>query len=542
MKDKLSKQIDWPTTLIPCAIAVTICVLMVAFPEGSLGFIGMLRNVLVNKLGSLYLVFGLVVLGIGLYVAFSRFGRIKLGNLEKPRYSNFSWFSMIFTSTMAADLLYWSLLEWSYYYQDKPFGLEMDTLAAQDWASTYPLFHWGPIAWIFYILPAAAYGYMMFVKGRHRQKLSEACRPILGKRADGAIGKSINILAIVCLIMATASTFTFVAPVLSATVSRITGLADSVSLAIALLVITAVLYSSAVITGIKGIKHLANICVGFFFVLLAIFLVGGDPIYMLETGIAGIGKMLQNFIGMSTWTDPLRLSGDGVAGFPQNWTVFYWAFWIAWFVATPFFIGKISEGRTIRQTILGGLGCGLAGTYTAMTIIGNYGLHQQVTGAIDVVSATQAGASAADIIISIFETLPVPTIAMAILTIAMMLFSASTFDALTLVVSEYSLKDMKEGDEPHRLVKAFWCVVFVLVPIALLIVGSQIDVLQMFCIVAALPLAIIMALVIASFIKQLREDMPPQPAIELELAKSQTQEPTPYEYKPIPTIGTEPTE
>ena len=240
-KSPLKPQIDWPTTIIPCLIAIVICVLTIAFPENTVAFISRIRDLLVNRLGFAYLLFGIAVLAIGIWVAMSRFGRIKLGDLEKPRYSNFSWFAMIFTSTMAADLLYWSLVEWSYYIQDKPFGMDMDAVAQQDWASTYPLFHWGPIPWIFFILPAAAYGYMMFVKGRRRQTLSEACRPLLGKHTDGKLGKGMTIMAIVCLTMATASTFTFISPLMPATSSRITGIFDPADLTVASLLTTSVM-------------------------------------------------------------------------------------------------------------------------------------------------------------------------------------------------------------------------------------------------------------------------------------------------------------
>ena len=133
---------------------------------------------------------------------------IRLGKLKKPRYSTFTWGAMIFTSTMAADILYWSLCEWSYYYSETPFAMEGMTLAQkQDWASSYPLFHWGPIPWAFYILPAAAYGYMMHVKKSPRQRMSEACRPILGDRVDGKLGKAIDLFAIIGLLAATATTF-----------------------------------------------------------------------------------------------------------------------------------------------------------------------------------------------------------------------------------------------------------------------------------------------------------------------------------------------
>ncbi len=202
------KDIDWGITLLPLWIIGVISLLLMMFPEQSADVIALLNDLFVNKMGFFYILMGLGILLTAIGLAFSKYGSIKLGTIEKPRYSNFSWGAMIFTSTMAADILYWSLCEWAYYYNSTPFAMEGMSLAQrQDWASTFPLFHWGPIPWGFYILPACAYAYMFFVKKRKRQTLSEACRPILKKRTDGRVGRWIDIFAIVGLLAGTATTF-----------------------------------------------------------------------------------------------------------------------------------------------------------------------------------------------------------------------------------------------------------------------------------------------------------------------------------------------
>lgn len=130
----------------------------------------------------------------------------------------------------------------------------------------------------------------------------------------------------------------------------------------------------------KGIQKLAASCVYLFFALLAyVLLFGGEARYIIETGFSSIGNLVQNFIGLSTYTDPQRTTS-----FPQTWTMFYWAYWMVWCVAAPFFIGTISRGRTIRQTILGGYVFGLGGTFVSFIILGNYSLGLQVFGKLDV--------------------------------------------------------------------------------------------------------------------------------------------------------------
>lgn len=506
-KRKIGQNINWTLTLTPLVIILSLFILLMVFPKSSEAAIMFLRDLLVNKFGSFYMVFGLGVLLLAIWLAFSPYGKIKLGDMEKPRFSTFAWGSMIFTSTMAADIVYWSLIEWAYYFGAQPFALEGLTLAQrQDFAASYPLFHWGPIPWSFYLLPAVAYGYMFFVKKRNRQTLSEACRSTIGSKADSLLGKIIDIFSIVGLLAGTATTFSLATPLLSLAISTSLGIEQSTSLTIAILVFIALVYTTAVLLGIKGIENLSNACVVIFLTLASIFLFFGPTRYIIESGITGIGKMINDFFSMATWMDPARLSGDGVSGFPQDWTIFYWAYWIAWFVATPFFIGRISEGRTIRQTILGGFTAGLAGTYTSFIVFGNFGLFQQISGRVDAAGMLSAGASPSEVIVAIINQLPFSKIVLIILALAMVAFYASTFDAITLVVSEYSLKKIDSGKEPPKRLRAFWAVIFIILPIALIFNDSTLRTLQTLSIVAAFPLALIMGLIIYSFLKDVRKD------------------------------------
>ncbi len=504
MKFKFDKSIDWVITLIPLLIILVLSAVLVAFPQTSGEVIAFLRSLFVDEFGFFYILLGLGILIAAILLAMSRFGKIKLGSLKKPKYSTFSWGSMIFTSTMAADILYWSLCEWSYYYTAAPFGMsEMSAVELQDWSSAYPLFHWGPIPWAFYMLPACAYAYMFFVKGRKRQTLSEAVRPLLGKGSDGKRGRMIDIFAICGLLAGTATTFSLATPLLSGALAQILNIEMSQLLSVVILAVICFVFMFAVLKGMKAISYLANFCVIVFLVLLGCFLAFGPKIYIIETGITAIGTVINNFFRMATWMDPL-----GVSGFPQDWTIFYWAYWIAWFVATPFFIAKISEGRTIRQTILGGLACGLAGTFTSFIVFGGYGLYLQTHGILDVAGMIAEGMAPASVILMIFNQLPFTELILVILIVAMVAFYASTFDAITMVVASYSEKNEENIDMPRKSLRAFWSAVFLLLPVALLFSDSTLNMLQTIAIMAAFPLGIIMIMVVVSFIKDLRADYP----------------------------------
>ena len=167
--------------------------------------------------------------------------------------------------------------------------------------------------------------------------------------------------------------------------------------------------------------------------------------------------MVQNFIGLSTWMDPLRETS-----FPQNWTIYYWAYWMVWCVATPFFIGKISKGRTIKNTILGGYGWGLAGTFTSFIILGNYGLAQQMKHGIDISGMIAKSGDYSAVILKIFDTLPLASLGLLLLVITMIAFYSTTFDALTMVVSSYSYKKLDVDEEPDKKIRVFWAIIFIL--------------------------------------------------------------------------------
>jgi BCCT family betaine/carnitine transporter len=254
----------------------------------------------------------------------------------------------------------------------------------------------------------------------------------------------------------------------------------------------------------KAIAKLAVVCVMLFTALAMYVFIAGPTKFIIESGISGVGNMVQHFIGMATWTDPLRLTGDGYSGFPQQWTIFYWAYWIAWFVATPFFIGKISEGRTIRQLIGGAFFYGIAGTFTSFIVFGNFGLYQQVTGKVDTIGMLEQGVSPSQIILAFFDQLPFTPFALILLVLAMTAFYASTFDAITLVIAGFCRKKLGQDEYPGKNLRVFWAVVFVILPISLIWSESTLRMLQTISIIAAFPLALIMLIVIFGFFKELR--------------------------------------
>lgn len=502
------KKLDKSVAFVPTILVLIIGLLITLFPVASTTVIETLRNILGNKFGWYYLMFGLAILGVMIYMAFSKIGKIKLGKDNDKPISLFAWGTMIFTATMAADILFYAFHEWTYYFNSSFLEQSVTTDSQRVlWSSSYSLFHWGLIPWSFYLVLAAIYSFMFFKSGRRdKQKLSEACRPLLGKHSDKASGKVINIIAIVSLIAGTSTTFSITAPLMTGIVSKLFNIPYSDFIAILLLVIIAGMYAASVLTK-KGIENVAKITTILFSFLISLFFILGDSRFIIETGLQGLGNMLQNFFAMSTWTDPLRASNGGgtATGFPQDWTIFYWAYWIAWAVATPFFIARISKGRTIKQVLIGGGIAGLLGTFASFIVLGGFGMNLQTSGAFDAIGMMNEGATAAEMIIAMIGTMNGSTAILILLLVVMLGLYASTFDSITLVMSAFSYKKLDIDENPAKRVKVYWVVVFIILPIALVFLETTTQLLMSLAIIGAFPMTIIMTLVIISFFKELKQ-------------------------------------
>ncbi len=216
--------------------------------------------------------------------------------------------------------------------------------------------------------------------------------------------------------------------------------------------------------------------------LLYVLILGGQTRYILETGLTAIGNVVQNFIGLSTWTDALRTSS-----FPQNWTIFYLAYWMVWCVAAPFFMGNVSRGRTVRQVILGSYLFGVLSTIVSFIILGNYGLGLQMMGKSDFIGLYEASGDLYATVMSILRTLPAYKIALVLLVASMVTFYASSFDSITLVACQYSYREVNyDGEAPVRM-KLFWALLLILLPMALIFSEWSMSNLQTVSIIAVFP-------------------------------------------------------
>ncbi len=495
-KVQSEKKIDWLITIVPLALIVGLSLLFFLLPEQSNVIIGQVRALLGDTMGVYYLIIGLGVFLCSIFVACSKYGKIVLGGQnEKPKYSFMTWGSMMFTAGLAADILFYSFSEWVLYATDSHVASLGDM---QEWAGVFPLFHWSLIPWGFYLMLAVAFGFMLHVRKRERQKYSEACRPILGKHTDGIVGRLIDLLAVFALLAGTATTFSLATPLMANIITELFGISISRNLiTIIILVATCVVYTYSLLHGFKGISVLAKACIYMFFGLLAyVLLLGGQTRYIIETGVESIGTMINNFFGLATYSDPLRSNS-----FPQNWTIFYWAYWMVWCVAAPFFIGTISRGRTIRQTLLGGYGFGVGSTLLSFIILGNHTMGLQATGKADFIAMYNETGDLYSMIVEMIKSIPCAPLILVVVLLTMVAFYATSFDSIALIGSCYSYHKLGNNEMPNKWIQLMWCILLILLPIALIFSDSSMANLQSVSIIAAFPIGIVIVLITASFLK-----------------------------------------
>ena len=503
MKDKTASwgSVDWMITIIPFALIVGLAAFLFLMPEQANSVIAQVRFFFGDTVGLYYLMVGLGFLIVSIVMACSKYGDIVLGERgEKPKYSFFSWGSMMFTCGLAADILFYSFAEWVMYAAN-PHIAEMGPV--EEWAGVFPLFHWSFIPWSFYLVLAVAFGFMLHVRKRTRQRYSEACRPLIGNRnADGWLGRVIDLFALFALLAGTATTFSVATPLMASIIVLLTGTTISrTTVTIIILLITCAVYTYAVLHGFKGISFLANLCIYLFFgLLLIVLLTSGQGRFILENGFQSLGKMVQHFVELSTYTDPGRTNN-----FPQDWTIYYWAYWMVWCIAAPFFIGNISRGRTIRQTILGGYVFGVGSTIVSFIILGNYSLGLQVKKAADFVAVYMKDGDLYSLILNIVSTMPFSTFILVLTMLCMIAFYATSFDSIAYTAACYSYKRIEEDEKPHMSITLLWCILLIVLPIALVFSESSMSNIQSVSIISAFPIGIIMLLMVGSFFRDAKK-------------------------------------
>ena len=500
-------RVDWPSFGLCAAIIVFSAVPLMAYPEESSAFLERLYAYIANEFGVLYLLASVAAIGFLTWLAFSRYGNVRLGNSDdgKPEFSEISWVGMLFCAGVGAGLLYWCGVEWAYYYDAPPFGAEPRSAEAAEWASTYGLFHWGFTAWAFYCLPAVAIAYPYYSKKLDILRFSVSCHWFLKGKEHGPLARAIDFLFMVALLGGAASSLGFSTPMIAATIGWLFNIEPNDTVEIAVVGLCIALFAVSVWLGLKkGIKRLSDINVVLALGLLVFILLVGPTVFLLKTSLNSLGVMAGNFLRMNFWTDPFTESG-----FVESWTIFYWAWWIAFAPYVGLFVTRISKGRTIRQMITGMMIWGSLGSWLFYMIMGNYGLFLELTGEVDFtgIMRSQSGNAA---IVAMLETLPLAAVVIGLFSVIAIIFAATTYDSASYTLASSATLHLKAGDDPARWHRVFWAFALGVMPIALMLMNGNLRPIQVILLVVSLPILFVGVVMSIALVKALGAD----PALE----------------------------
>lgn len=246
MKTEKEPQIDWFIFIVGTLLLLAVVVPIVAAPDWSAGAINISFNFLTRQFGIVYVIVACATFGFLIWISSSRFGRIVLGPAGvPPKHSKFSWAAMLFCTGIGSSLIYWGAAEWAFYYEAPPFGIEPESDEAILWAASYGIFHWGPVAWGMYCLPAVAFCCSYHIREIPILRLSAACSSILKNQHERWPGRVLDLLFIVGLLGTAATGLAFGTSLVSSSITRLTGLPDDfgMQLVIMVLVTSLIAYS-----------------------------------------------------------------------------------------------------------------------------------------------------------------------------------------------------------------------------------------------------------------------------------------------------------
>lgn len=503
LKPKIDLSLAVPTIVVTLIIAFC----LIFAPDRSSEVINAMLGFLTNQFGWLFEIAGLFMLLFCLWLSFGRYGRIKLGSREdKPQFSTLTWVAMLFCTGIGTTLFYWAIVEPLFYLQGPPTGVIPGVIpgaeAAKSFALTYGIFHWGVTAWAFYIIPTIPIAYAVYVRKMPAFRFSIACRGVLGRQSDGILGKIIDILVLFGIFGAIMASLGTGVPLLAEMIHKLFGWENGFAMTVGIVIVWVMLFGTSVYLGLeKGIARLskANIIVSYG--LLLIVFLAGPTIYILNLSVDSLGLMLNNFLRMSLWTDPIAQGG-----FPQAWTTFYFAWWLAFGPVMGLFVAKISRGRTIRQVVLGELVFGTLGCWLYFFIFGGYGLSLEFGGtvALTEIAGNVSGNAA---IVALLETLPLATFVLFLAIVNAFIFSGTSYDsaAYTLAFSTLKVEEGQAALEPARWWRVFWAVLLGIGALSLMFVGG-LSSLQIACVVVGLPLIPVFIIMIISFLRWAKKD------------------------------------
>ncbi|MDR4494309.1 MAG: BCCT family transporter [Nitrospirales bacterium] len=481
---------------ISCGLAFVFLMWGAVAPDHLAKITGAFQISLLDSFGWLYVLAATGFLLCAFCLIFSRWGDIPLGpDGAKPEFPLLTWFAMLFCAGMGIGLVFWGVAEPTAHFHDPPNG-EGETPQSARLALQYAFFHWGLHPWGIYTMVGMALAYFQFRKGMPGL-FSLGCQPVLGRHASGPLGTAVDVIAVFATIFGVATSLGFGAVQISGGLSHIFDIPNSLTTQLFLIAIVTVLFILSAQTGLqRGIKYLSNLNMVLALSLLFFLLLMGPTHFIMTVFPSTFGHYIQNLPTMSLNLAPFRDST-----WIHNWTLFYWAWWIAWAPFVGTFIARISKGRTVRQFVLGVLLVPSLFCAFWFTVFGGTGialeLFQDVP--LKVVMETQG---IEVLLFTVLQQYPSGTLMSLIAIFLIATFFITSADSATFVLGTLTTNG---NLNPPNQVKFTWGIIQSL-SAAILLWSGGLKGLQTGAILAAFPFVFVIILLIISLLKSFQKE------------------------------------
>lgn len=492
-------RIRWPVLIGSGASILAIAIWAILAPEQAGDAIGALVNWTSTTFGWYFILTAGVVLAFVLILAFSKTGRTKLGpDHSKPQFSMFTWASMLFAAGIGIDLMFFAVAEPVAQYTGPPAG-EGRTVEAAREAIVWTLFHYGPVGWAMYALLGAAFAYFAYRRNLPLN-IRSLLTPLFGKRVEGWAGHIVDILSVLGTVFGISVTLGIGVVQLAYGTHVLLGTPLGVPMQIAFIVLAVAMATISTVTGVeKGIRRLSEANVVLAIVLIVWILVTGDTRLLLEGLVMNVGDFVSQFPGMVMDT----YAWDRPDSWMQAWTLFFWAWWVAWAPFVGLFLARISRGRTLRQFILGVLVIPFAFIAIFISILGNSALEVVVGG--DETFAENAVTVPEQAFFDLMQQYPLAPVVVAVALLTGLLFYVTSADSGALVLANLSSKIDDPKQDAAKSLRIFWSVTTGLLTLAMLLVGG-VTTLQQATVIIGLPVSFLLYLVMISMYRALRRE------------------------------------
>ena len=502
-KEIEDSSIDWPILTMSIVAIAILSVLIFVFPESSAQLINQAFGFITKNLGLWYIIAGLLTSLVLLILAIGPWRKIKFGGKEEtPSYSTLSWIGMLFSTGIGTAVLYWGTIEWIDYFLSPPFDIEPKSKEAHQWAMSYGIFHWGLIGWAFYALPAVCLCFAYHVRGASTPSLAEACSPILRGATQRWPGRFINALFMIGLIGSASTGLGLTTPLITESFRVFFKIEPSFAFTIAAILLLVVLIALSVSLGLdRGIKRLSTINLTLMMALLALIYLTGPTKAITEQGIESIRFMIGNFASMSGIHYP-----ESNKDFTEAWTVFYWAWWISFAPFVGVFICKISRGRTLGQLIWGVVLFGSLGCTLCFVVFGGYASYLELERDKPIIDTFSENRHAA--VVYVVSSLPLGKWVLPLFFLLCVSFAATTYDSASYTLALSATRSIGFNEEPARWHRVLWAGTLGILPLALLSIGKQSEVLvalQTASLVVSVPMLFISGLMTMSLVISIRK-------------------------------------